>query len=131
MQNHDNKLTVVFVYGTLKKHDCRSYLMDGSIFLGGAVTDAKYQLYNLGSYPGLVETDFSAGVSVQGELYAVTDECLLRLDQEEGVADGLYERRKVQLLPPHAEVATEAYFYLLGLGDAEDIGTRWNSAQPT
>lgn len=101
--------------------------MEGAIFLGEAVTSPHYRLYNLGSYPGLVEdTD---GLSIHGELYAVTNECLRRLDLEEGVEEGLYERRDIELLPPHEQVTTEAYFYLPSLENAVDIGTRWNITQ--
>ncbi len=128
MQDHDNQLTVIFVYGTLKRHDCRHYLLKDSIYLGEAVTEPHYRLYNLGSYPGLIEVAKGFGISIEGELYAVTPECLFRLDEEEGVAEQLYERKEISCLSPHREVDSESYFHLGDVSEANDIGESWNVA---
>lgn len=128
MQDHNHQLTVIFVYGTLQRNDCRHHLLKDSISLGEAVAEPHYLLYNLGSYPGLVEVAAVAGRHISGELYAVTSECLSQLDEVEGVAEQLYERRKISLMPPHKEVDSESYFYLGDVSDANDIGESWDVA---
>ena len=79
-------MTMVFVYGTLKTGKVRHPHMKGATFLREARTAAKYALYQSPgvNYPCLVEDD-TQGVSVEGELWEVPDECLARLDVVEGV----------------------------------------------
>lgn len=86
----------IFVYGTLRKGQYAHRLMDGAKFLGEAVTATKYQLYDVGSFPGLIE-DPSIEGGVSGELYEITEDMLPRIDHYEGVAHGLFRRGEVVL----------------------------------
>lgn len=114
-------MSLLFVYGTLKRGFCRESFLAGQMLLGEARTVPLYRMYNCGSYPGLREE--SPGLAIQGELWEVDAECFQRLDAEEGVDDGLYERRSIQLFP-HRE-GVEAYFYLRSVAGMPDCGDCW------
>jgi gamma-glutamylcyclotransferase (GGCT)/AIG2-like uncharacterized protein YtfP len=85
-------------------------------------------MFNCGTYPGL-KLATENGLSIIGELWQVDDECLARLDQEEGVTEGLYARQVIDLGPPastplpHSRI--EAYFYLPGVAGFPDCGECW------
>ena len=96
----------LFVYGTLKKGFSANSLLGDAEFLGNASTSPGYFLLNCGEYPGLVRL---AGLkTVQGELYAVSQETLARLDQHEGVPT-LYTREKIDL--EGVDRLVDTYFY--------------------
>lgn len=113
----------IFVYGTLKRGDCRHGALAGQKFLGDRRTAPRYRIYNVGTYPGLVD-DASSGLSIQGELWEVDDVCLALLDEVEGVAEQQYQRRLIEL-DPREEVPAEAYFYLPNVAGYPDCGERW------
>ncbi|CAN5120849.1 hypothetical protein BH23VER1_BH23VER1_36200 [soil metagenome] len=114
----------VFVYGTLKRGQELAYLLEGQTFVGGAATAPRYRLYKLGSFPGMVEVG-EGGASVSGELWSVTPGCLAALDEVEGVAEHLYERVPVRLLPPYDHHSAETYLFLGTRRDLEDCGSSW------
>lgn len=120
-----NSTQTIFVYGTLKRGDCRHHLLMKQHFLGEATTVPDYLLINLGSYPGLVECGQGDGRSIQGELYQVSHATLQRLDLEEGVAEGLYERRSIRLQNSYQDHFIEAYFYLGQVDGLPEMGTTW------
>src|SRR5207249_6980142 len=64
--------TTLFVYGTLKRGGRGNRWLAGQRFLGEAVTEPTYRLYDLGTYPGLVR-DEANGLAVKGELWEVDD----------------------------------------------------------
>ena len=115
----------LFVYGTLKRGDVRAYLLDGQHDLGEVKTQPIYKLFNTGDYPALVDAEpiGRPGVSIEGELWQVDSDCLARLDVEEGVDEGLYERRAVALMDTAETVQT--YFYLHTVDEMPDCGERW------
>lgn len=77
-----NGSTILFVYGTLKRGQRNHGLMRETRFLSEAVTEPRYTLLDLGSFPGM----FPGGsTAVHGELYEVGPELLARLDRHEGV----------------------------------------------
>ncbi|KAK7307307.1 hypothetical protein VNO77_40246 [Canavalia gladiata] len=109
---------LIFTYGTLKQglpnHGLMEELMskDDAVLLGTYFTDHAYPLVcgPLG-IPYLINLPGS-GHRVKGEVYAVSEEALVRLDELEGVSAGYYER-----LPMVAEeeegggkVTAEAYW---------------------
>ena len=99
-------MKIVFVYGTLKKGECQSYVMEYSLFLGEAKTEPVYTLFHNNSYPTLIE---GGNTAVKGEMYLVSDDTLRELDIIEGVEYGLYKRDTVKIAGCKDVIA---YFYL-------------------
>ena len=100
----------VFVYGTLKQGFCRHHAISSQKFLGPAKTQPIYLLFDLGSYPGLVADE--DGISIEGELYEVDEDCLKNLDLVEGVNEGYYSREAVQLIDHWDDEPALTYIYL-------------------
>jgi gamma-glutamylcyclotransferase (GGCT)/AIG2-like uncharacterized protein YtfP len=133
----EEKMHLLFVYGTLKKGCSRSSVMESSRFIGVAKTTPNYKLYDCGTYPALV---ISENGGVWGELYEVDDSVMSRLDQIEGVDAGLYERSIVNLsdfflvnLPFTEETVdflekktTISYVYLQDVSSLEECGAIWS-----
>jgi gamma-glutamylaminecyclotransferase len=88
--------TVLFFYGTLKTGGRANHLLAGAEFLRPAWTLPLYRLYGLGPFPGLV-VDRAKGMAIHGELWAVDDALLSRLDRYEGVP-GLFTREAIGVL---------------------------------
>lgn len=121
-------LKTVFVYGTLKRGQCRNHVLREQTFQGVAQTAPEYVLVNLGDYPGLVlPTAFPnsaiVGRSIEGELYNVDADCLKALDQIECIEEGLYSRAPVKLLTPRVDAI--AYFYERAVDVSQIMGDRW------
>lgn len=117
-------MTRVFVYGTLKRDGSNHVHLAGQQFLGDARTPPGFTLYSLGEFPGMVRTPGdTAGVT--GELWSVDDACLRRLDELEGVAEGLYERAPIRLAPPFATEPVETYLYLRSVTGRPVLGSGW------
>lgn len=114
----------LFIYGTLKRNGSNHAQLAGQQFLGVAQTEPGYTLYSLGDYPGMVvqPTD-RHGVS--GEIWAVDAAALARLDEFEGVPEGLYRREPVRLLPPNANTYVEAFIYARPVDGGQPIGSNW------
>lgn len=83
----------VFVYGTLLSGEPNHHVLGGAACLGPARTAPAFELYNFGPYPGLVANGHTR---VVGEVYAVDDETLARLDWLEGYPE-LYDRQEIAL----------------------------------
>ena len=120
-------MTTLFVYGTLKRGGSNHHFLADQRFLSIARTVPGFTLYSLSAYPGLVPSpDDRAGVT--GELWSIDDACLVRLDELEGTAEGLYRRAPITLAEP-APVASftpvETYFYLRPLVGHPALGSTW------
>ena len=127
-------LQLVFVYGTLKRGHQRNHVLADQTFIGPATTVADYRMYDLGSYPGLIEVAPGAGDQIQGEIYRIDPTCLRQIDQIEAVDQGLYQRREICLEPDLAMLApglistdgcVVAYFYLNDIAGCSDCGDCW------
>jgi len=115
--------THLFVYGTLMRGESRHRYLACQTFVADACSCPDYRLYDAGDYPALVEQ--SGGTSIVGELWLVSDTALRALDDVEGIDEGLYARRRITLLPPHADVRAEAYVYLESIAGLTDISPAW------
>jgi len=114
----------LFVYGTLKRGGSNHAQLAGQKFLGEAHTMPGYTLYSLGDYPGMVcQPADRHGVS--GEIWEIDAAVLARLDEFEGVPEGLYRREAVPLLPPHAQATVESFLYARSVESARHVGPRW------
>jgi len=115
---------LIFVYGTLKRGCANHHFLAEQEFVGEARTAPGFRLFNLGGYPGMVaKADDRDGVA--GEVWSVDAAALVRLDGLEGVADGVYRREPVPLLPPFADRGIEGYLYALSVADRREIGSIW------
>ena len=112
---------LVFVYGSLKRGFALHALLQGQLCLGNAVTEPWYRLFDLGSYPGLVE--WPDGLEIRGEVYQVDFECLGRLDEAEGVVDRLYVRRQISLQAEFRNRDVHAWFWLNAVRGLRDCGS--------
>ena len=99
--------TTLFVYGTLKRGQRNHRLIADQEFLGEVVTEPRYRVFDLGPHPGLV-TDLVTGLSVKGELWAVSACCLAELDDFE-TGEGLWARFPVAVA---GRGGAEAYFWI-------------------
>jgi gamma-glutamylaminecyclotransferase len=119
---NDRKL--VFVYGTLKRGGSNHAFLAQQEFLGVAETAAGFVLFELAGFPGMVAQPITTGVS--GEVWRIDADTLTRLDELEGIAEGLYRRERVPLLPPFADQNVEAYLYNRSVAGRPKIGGSWD-----
>jgi|HubBroStandDraft_1064217.scaffolds.fasta_scaffold55445_2 gamma-glutamylaminecyclotransferase len=118
-------MTLLFVYGTLKRGLSNHHFLEGQAFVGEAETAPGFALYGLDAYPGMVAgADNAPGVT--GEVWSVDDECLAQLDELEGTAEGLYRREAVPLKAPFADQRVEAYLYLKPVEGLTRLGNSWS-----
>ena len=102
-------MTLVFVYGTLKRGHGNHRLLEASRFVGEAVSaSACYAMHDC-SFPILV--DEPLGGRVMGELYAVDRRTLRSLDMLEGHPQ-MYCRRRRKFVTA-AGCTYEAWVYLM------------------
>lgn len=116
---------LVFVYGSLKRGYKLHYLLESQLSLGNAVTQPFYRLFDLGSYPGIIE--WPEGLIIHGEVYQVDADCLAQLDEVEGVAERLYVRRRISLQTSFEGKEIHAWFWLGSVVELRDCGTAWPS----
>ena len=116
-------MTRLFIYGTLKRGECRAHHMLGQRYVGEARTAPRYRMVHCGSYPGLVDVGEERGRAIEGELWQVDAEGLKRLDIVEGTVEHLFERRAVALADHDGSV--EAYYFAGEVRSLPDAGTCW------
>ena len=113
--------TVLFVYGSLKTGQASNHLLVAQDFLGPARTLPLYRLRLVDWYAGLV-LDRANGLAVHGELWAVDDDTLARLDEYEG-APGLFAREAIAVADRFGEV--QAYVFQGVVPADAPSGDRW------
>jgi gamma-glutamylcyclotransferase (GGCT)/AIG2-like uncharacterized protein YtfP len=118
-------MTLIFVYGTLRRGCSNHSFLDGQAYVGPAETEPGFALYALDGYPGMVAGADNAAI-VSGEVWSVDDACLARLDELEGTDEGMYVREAVPLRPPFEGRRVEAYLYLLGVDGRARLGNSWS-----
>lgn len=137
---------LLFVYGSLKHGFGRHKTLSGAVFIGTATTDKNYAIYQISGYPAMIDEKHQqgpvrgAGRHIWGELYEVDESILIECDMVEGVSQGLFERREVELseihptgLPQTQETYSDfhkkraqAYFFKKQVGGAKDCGSFWS-----
>jgi gamma-glutamylaminecyclotransferase len=83
----------LFTYGTLRRGEPNHPLLVRARFLGEAATPPRYALVDLGPFPAMIAGGQTA---VVGEVYAVDETTLARLDILEG-HPSFYQRQRIQL----------------------------------
>jgi gamma-glutamylcyclotransferase (GGCT)/AIG2-like uncharacterized protein YtfP len=115
----------LFVYGTLKRGECRAHLLEGQRCLFPECrTAADYLMVQLEGYPGLIEVAPGAGKNIVGELWQIDNACRARLDIVEDVAEGLYQLRSIRL---EGRQDGQAYFYLRSVSGLPVCGCCWST----
>jgi gamma-glutamylaminecyclotransferase len=106
----------VFVYGTLKSGLWNHYLLKGCESFGGTATVLTYKMIEY----KMIESGFPVtmpdpeGKPLAGEIYAVDDETLARLDQLEREGSS-YDRMLIDVTLPLASgerLPTKAFIYV-------------------
>jgi gamma-glutamylaminecyclotransferase len=116
--------TLLFVYGTLKSGCTNHRFLATQTFIGVARTVPGFRLYDLGGFPGITQhCEDTLGVS--GEVWSVDAKCLEELDRFEGVHEGLYRRRAINLQSPFADHKIDAYFPALPVTGRPEVGSDW------
>lgn len=87
------KQHLVFVYGTLRQDEVNHDLLARARFVAEARTEPCFELFDLGPFPAMSANGQTA---VVGELYAVDDTTLARLDRLEG-HPSFYQRTEIRL----------------------------------
>lgn len=116
VENAKPRAHMLFVYGTLKRGFPNYGLMedligeDDAVFVGTFYTEQPYPLVcGPHGIPYLINLP-RKGHRVKGEVYAVSDGAVARLDEFEGVSGGYYERVAVVVEEGGEKVEAEAYF---------------------
>ena len=116
--------TLIFVYGTLKRGGSNHGFLHDQRFVGEARTPPGFRLFEITGYPGMVPVpDDREGVT--GEVWSVDAACLRQLDELEGLAEGLYRREPIALLPPFDGQAAETYIYNRDVSGRRELGSTW------
>ncbi len=97
----------VFVYGTLKKEYSNHGYLEQQEYLGEYQTNPRWGLIDLGPFPAMV----CGSHAVKGEAYNVTDDTLQALDILEGVAQGMYHRRRIEITNSDNDSKMNAWVY--------------------
>lgn len=122
-------MTLVFVYGSLKRGLSNAGWLKGQEFVGEADTRPGYRMYDWGGFPGMVEVS-EGGLAIQGEVWRVDDRCMAGLDRLEDVDRGLYRRARVQLANAFANTEVVSYLYMKSVEGLRDAGSNWTEARP-
>jgi gamma-glutamylaminecyclotransferase len=84
---------LVFVYGTLRQEEVNHELLVRARFVAEARTESSFELFDLGPFPAMCAGGQTA---VLGEVYAVDEATLARLDRLEG-HPSFYQRTQIRL----------------------------------
>ena len=88
-----HKQHLVLVYGTLLQGEVNHHLLARARFVAEARTEPCFELFDLGPFPAM---STGGETAVLGEIYAVDDATLARLDHLEG-HPRLYQRTQIRL----------------------------------
>ncbi len=110
---------LIFIYGTLLPGLRLHSHMLGAISCGAA--EVRAHLYDAGGYPGMVPSASDDPATVKGEIYAVDDAHMARLDELEGIVPGNdalshYLRQRISLVQRNAGQPSEVWTYFFNRG---------------
>lgn len=107
----------VFVYGTLRKNNSAHQLIKQApgLFVKEVRTAPKYHLYDVGSFPGMIEDASMPGKGILGEVWQIPEAAFKSLDRYECVNTGLFRRAEVEL---EDGSTASAYFFSQDLENA-------------
>jgi gamma-glutamylaminecyclotransferase len=101
----------LFVYGTLKRGFDNHHILANSNFVSTAQTLHGYPLICANkAFPYLIDAE-GEGFCVDGEVYEVTHQTMLRLDELEGYPDH-YTRREIEVVLEDKTVVKAAVYFL-------------------
>ena len=127
-QSHVDDWSLIFVYGSLKRGFALHRCLSQQVFVATASTQPHYRLFDCGTYPAMVKVAVG-GRSVKGELFRVDQQCLFKLDEAEGVGEGLYVREAVSRCSPFETVRAIAWFFLPPTKGLLDCGSEWPATE--
>ena len=109
----------VFVYGTLKRGFRNHRFLEKASFVGEAYTVMHYRMLD-GSFPVLRESGPDR-MPISGEVYDVDARTLIKLDDLESVATGMYDRIEIGVVvPTGADMRSSKAFIYIGCSDYWD-----------
>ena len=110
----------VFVYGTLRKNHSAHQLIKNAPghFLKECRTASRYHLYDVGSFPGMIEDETQEGQGILGEVWKIPEAAFKDLDRYECVNTGLFCRGEVLL---EDGTTANAYFFTSNMDNALKI----------
>jgi gamma-glutamylcyclotransferase (GGCT)/AIG2-like uncharacterized protein YtfP len=118
---------VFFFYGTLMEVELLRSIAGAAACRVVGEGSLAGTLYDLGAYPGLV---LRGSTRIPGVVCEVDDEVAARLDEYEGVDDGLYARRMASV--DLGDTIVEAWTYeYLGRVDRRSRIDRWQVVERT
>ena len=112
----------LFVYGTLMKGQRADWFLDGCECRGRYILK-DFAMYDLGSFPGIVE---KKGESTVGEVYTIRAEMLPFLDSYEGEGS-LYLRKAVMVSNESESIKTYVYIYNNKTDEHDLMRTMWGA----
>ena len=113
--------TLLFVYGSLRKHGSHNHLLQDVPSVGSFYTYGF--LYLIDWYPGLIlnmQTDIDKKVQkVYGDVYRVTPEQMKKLDKYEGET---YHREWISVFDDHEQsIQAQTYIYNQSVENKKEI----------
>ena len=106
----------IFVYGNNKRDQVVNHGLDHVEYIGKANTINKFDMFNLGGYPG-VAYNLDKGYKILGDLYQVNRDQITDLDDLKG--DGIYFERVLEQIfvvgnnPRRNGYLVDAWMYVL------------------
>lgn len=111
--------SLVFVYGSLRSGLGNHRCMGDATLISTAILSPEpgqeFRMVSLGTFPALIDTDSETAAPATGEVYGASPEVMANLDSLEGIAHGLYERRRCMVTLEDRHLF--AYVYILADSD--------------
>ena len=117
-----SKKVLLFVYGTLLQGFSNHQVIEGSTFVGPAVTENQFTMYSNGYYPAITKIE---RYHVIGEVYEIDSETFKNCDFLEGYNEkhpekGLYDREQIDVILIETGHSVRAWVYFQKDTKAQD-----------